>query len=233
MKASQARSSNTLPGIITPRRAHRHATPHPKSKTRCIQAASLFNTVKPVCCEIKHVMTCTFVVGFNRFSQQRSISTWITLRKSTASLYRANNPITMEKTRSLLYSSVCGSIRYRSGSTGLRSARAQMMHDLRWTALSLQVASIRKLILRSQGNWVFNSRTKTNTAQNPPKTDSFKPLHSWIRAFVKEQCLLTAVHYKTLLCDFHSEVMIWSCIINKMQKCSCNCLATPRLWVCF
>lgn len=39
--------------------------------------------------------------------------------------------IPLRSAGSLLYSSVCGSIRYRRGSTGLRSARAQMMHDLR------------------------------------------------------------------------------------------------------
>lgn len=48
------------------------------------------------------------------------------------------------------------------------------------------------------------SRTNTNTAQNPPQTDSFNTLEGGNRNSV----LLTAVHYKTLLYDFHSEVMI-------------------------
>lgn len=106
MKVSQARGSNTLPVIITPRPAHKHTIPHPKSKNMSYPSGFIIFRVPEslhqhsqahVCCEMRHVMTCTFIWGStgsaNSAQSPHGIQAGILWHARAVSLYRANNPI--------------------------------------------------------------------------------------------------------------------------------------------
>lgn len=134
MKVSQARGSNTLPVIITPRPAHKHTIPHPKSKNMSYPSGFIIFRVPEslhqhsqahVCCEMRHVMTCTFIWGStgsaNSAQSPHGIQAGILWHARAVSLYRANNPIKTSQVTPL-FICVRVSIRCLCRSTGLGSA---------------------------------------------------------------------------------------------------------------
>lgn len=116
--------------------------------------------------------------------------------------------IPLRSAGSLLYSSVHGSIRYRHGSTGLRSPRAQMMHDLIWTALSRQAAFIRKLIFWSKGNSCAPNRVfkQQNQHKQCTKPSTDRQLYHSVRVCERgkpDKCFINC-------CALHNSIIRFS-----------------------
>lgn len=142
--------------------------------------------------------------------------------------------IPLRQARSLLYSSVCVSIRCLCRSTGLGSTWAQMMYDPKPKALSRQVASIGKLILGSKGNSCGpNSRTQHKHSKDPPLkkqkntsvSSSLLNVSVYVSGGSRNCVLLSAVHFTNTMATF-SQGVGWPCVITKLQKCSCSSTVT-------